>query len=102
LTFDLLSSIDSGLTQFCVFLPKNLKSSSMKKYTRIIVLLCVLIAGGLLINSCGSGKISITPDEAKSIAEEVYIYGYPLLTMEYTKRVMTNVEEPGTNLAPVG
>jgi hypothetical protein len=42
-----------------------------------------------------SKKISISPDEAKSIAEEVYIYGYPLVTMEYTKRVMTNVETPG-------
>ena len=36
---------------------------------------------------------ALTPSEAKTIAEEVYIYGYPLITMEMTRRVMTNVSE---------
>jgi hypothetical protein len=26
---------------------------------------------------------SLTPNEAKAIAEEAYVYGYPLVTMEY-------------------
>jgi hypothetical protein len=37
-----------------------------------------------------------------SIATEVYIYGYPLITMEMTRRVLTNVAAPGAQKAPVG
>ena len=31
-----------------------------------------------------------------------YVYGYPLVTMEYTRRVMTNVPKPEGKLAPMG
>jgi len=44
----------------------------------------------------------ITPAEAKAIAEDAYIYGYSLVTMEYTRRVMTNVREPEGTRAPMG
>jgi hypothetical protein len=37
-----------------------------------------------------------------SIAKDAYIYGYPLVTMEMTKRVMTNVSKASEKLAPVG
>jgi hypothetical protein len=74
----------------------------MKNRKTFLSIVCLSILLALLTNSCGSKKSIINPDEAKSIAEEVYIYGYPLITMEYTKRVMTNVEEAGTKLAPVG
>src|SRR5262249_32346217 len=40
--------------------------------------------------------------EAHKIGVEVYIYGYPLVTMEMTRRVMTNVAEPNGKLAPMG
>jgi len=33
---------------------------------------------------------------------EAYIYGYPLVTMEITRRVMTNVEKPEGTRAPMG
>jgi len=33
---------------------------------------------------------------------EAYVYGYPLVTMEMTRRVMTNVEKPGGTRAPMG
>jgi hypothetical protein len=45
---------------------------------------------------------ALTADEAKAIAEEAYIYGYPLVTMEYTRRVLTNVAEPQGTHAPMG
>jgi len=33
---------------------------------------------------------------------DAYIYAYPLVTMEYTRRVMTNVDKPGRSKAPMG
>lgn len=33
---------------------------------------------------------------------EAYIYGYPLVTMEMTRRIMTNVREPEGTRAPMG
>jgi hypothetical protein len=45
---------------------------------------------------------TLVPEEAKAIATEAYIYGYPLITMEYTRRVITNVSEPKGTKAPMG
>lgn len=36
------------------------------------------------------------------IALEAYVYAYPLVTMEYTRRVLTNVAEPQGTKAPMG
>ena len=36
------------------------------------------------------------------IATDAYIYGYPLVTIEMTRRVMTNVAEPKSTKAPMG
>src|SRR5262247_1839471 len=44
----------------------------------------------------------LTEDEARSLAIEAYIYGYPLVTMEMTRRVTTNVERPEGAHAPMG
>src|SRR5262250_2209573 len=40
--------------------------------------------------------------EAREVAIEGYIYAYPLITMELTRRVMTNVEKPEATRAPMG
>jgi hypothetical protein len=40
--------------------------------------------------------------EARAIAIESYIYAYPLVTMEMTRRVMTNVAVPDGSRAPMG
>jgi hypothetical protein len=40
--------------------------------------------------------------EALEVAIDAYIYGYPLVTMEYTRRVSTNVAEPSGSSAPMG
>jgi hypothetical protein len=37
-----------------------------------------------------------------AISTEAYIYGYPLVTMEMTRRVMTNVAKPEGTRAPMG
>ncbi len=44
----------------------------------------------------------ITEKEALETGIEAYIYGYPLVTMEMTRRVMTNVEKPEATRAPMG
>ena len=40
--------------------------------------------------------------EAVPLAIEAYIYGYPLVTMEMTRRVLTNFEKPEAKGAPIG
>lgn len=40
--------------------------------------------------------------EALPDAVDAYIYGYPLVTMEMTRRVLTNVEKPDAKAAPMG
>ena len=40
--------------------------------------------------------------EAVPAGVEAYVYGYPLVTMEMTRRVMTNVEKPEGTRAPMG
>jgi len=40
--------------------------------------------------------------EARETAIDAYIYGYPLVTMEMTRRVMTNVATPTGTHAPMG
>lgn len=40
--------------------------------------------------------------EEFAVAQDAYIYGYPLVTMEYTRRIMTNVASPVGNRAPMG
>jgi hypothetical protein len=59
----------------------------------------LVIAAGLL-SICPAG--AITPEEAAAIGVDAYVYGYPLVTMEMTRRVMTNVPAPEGTRAPMG
>ena len=40
--------------------------------------------------------------EAREIAVDAYVYAYPLVTMEMTRRVLTNVAKPEGTKAPMG
>jgi len=40
--------------------------------------------------------------EARELAIEGYIYAYPLVTMEITRRVSTNIDKPAGSKAPMG
>jgi hypothetical protein len=40
--------------------------------------------------------------EAVALATEAYVYAYPLVTMEMTRRIMTNVAKPEGTRAPMG
>ena len=41
-------------------------------------------------------------EEAVSTATDAYIYGYPLVTMDMTRRQLTNVATPDAAHAPMG
>ncbi|RIK69279.1 MAG: hypothetical protein DCC65_00615 [Planctomycetota bacterium] len=65
----------------------------------------LLIIGAALmgaIASTSAGGAEIAPAEAQQLGVDAYIYGYPLVTMEYTRRVMTNVVRPEGTRAPMG
>jgi hypothetical protein len=58
------------------------------------------VAGGA--TGRAEGKGSLTEGEALKLGTEAYVYGYPLVTMEMTRRVLTNVAEPDRGHAPMG
>src|SRR5262245_46303932 len=45
---------------------------------------------------------ALSEEEAFKLGTEAYVYGYPLITMEMTRRVMTNAATPKDNHAPMG
>lgn len=44
----------------------------------------------------------LSDEEAFKLGTDAYVYGYPLVTMEITRRVMTNVASPQGTHAPMG
>ncbi|MHB2169103.1 DUF1254 domain-containing protein [Alsobacter sp. R-9] len=44
----------------------------------------------------------VVDTEEFAIATDAYVYGYPLVTMELTRRVITNVEKPVGTRGPMG
>jgi hypothetical protein len=63
------------------------------------------LALGFLIAGCGSTS-KVTQDvktvASYETAKDAYIYAYPLITMEMTRRVSTNVVAPAETFAPMG
>lgn len=60
------------------------------------------LASLVLLTSALSARAGENVLEAVPAGVEAYIYGYPLVTMEMTRRVMTNVEKPAATRAPMG
>ena len=51
----------------------------------------------------GSGLTQVPETTERDLAIEAYIFGYPLVTMEMTRRVMTNATKPDASLrGPMG
>jgi hypothetical protein len=68
--------------------------------------LALVCAGALGLNGCNSKPAEttsggLTPTEATSIATDAYVYGYPLVSVEMTRRVGTNTEKPVGVHAPI-
>jgi hypothetical protein len=65
------------------------------------VLAAVAVAGpGIAFEGGFSDLVSGTEDFG--VAVDAYIYGYPMVTMEYTRRIMTNVAAAEGTRAPMG
>jgi hypothetical protein len=50
----------------------------------------------------GQSQAELSEKQATEIGTEVYIYGYPLVTMEMTRRVTTNAADPAGLRGPMG
>lgn len=57
---------------------------------------------GLFSLSAGARADALTPDEAKEIATDAYIYGYSLITTEVTRVQMSNVPKVEGFTGPTG
>jgi len=69
----------------------------------LIAGLCALGFGTAILASAPNVAQDKTREqEAKAIGVEAYIFGYPLVTMEMTRRVMTNTATPEGTHAPMG
>lgn len=70
---------------------------------RTILIRCVLnaAAAGMLL-AAGAVQAREHVFAALPAGVDAYIYGYPLVTMEMTRRVMTNVANPTATRAPMG
>jgi hypothetical protein len=76
----------------------------MKSNIRFLPVVCPVL---LLTYLCGCNKTATEaqrpdPKEAVSVATEAYIYGYPLVTMDMTRKQLTNVAMADAAHAPVG
>lgn len=73
-------------------------SGSLK--TPIIVLACATILS--ISSHTMADQTLLSAQQISETAIDAYIYGYPLVTMEITRRIMTNVEKPEGTRAPMG
>jgi hypothetical protein len=78
----------------------------MKRVTVLLTLLVFMAAGMFACSReqapAPAQKAAAPAEDLAAIATEAYIYGYPLVTMEMTRRALTNVAKPEGKLAPMG
>ena len=78
----------------------------MKRRLAALAAFCLPIL--FFVASCATSDGGSSSPEAKQprsqeeIATDAYIYGYPLVTMEMTRRISTNVAKPVGTRAPMG
>jgi hypothetical protein len=63
-----------------------------------ILLGCLALPAG----SAQTQESTMTAADAATLGVEAYIYGYPLVTMEFTRRIMTNVATTQGTRGPMG
>jgi hypothetical protein len=78
---------------------KSLKPTKRRFYYRALIA-SLSAATVFMMSSMSQAKENVF--EAIPHGVEAYIYGYPLVTMEMTRRVFSNVEKPEGARAPMG
>jgi hypothetical protein len=73
-------------------------------YVKGIGVLLVSAMMASMVSGCGDDRPATdsTDSDLAAIAQEAYVYAYPLVTMEYTRRALTNTVEPRGTTAPMG
>jgi len=73
---------------------------------KLRITLCLVLGLGSVLTGCSKSNTTTTSkpgvEEAVSDAVDAYIYGYPLVTMDMTRKQITNVSVPDDRHAPVG
>jgi hypothetical protein len=82
----------------------TLHSSTRARLRGRTTIAAVMLVSLLPMSACGKAQAEKKPlpKNAAGIAVDAYIYGYPLVTMDQTRRVMTNVATAGEKRAPMG
>lgn len=73
----------------------------MVRILRSLSVAGLALLAAVSLTSCKS-KSDLKVEDAVSIATDAYIYGYPLVTMDMTRKRLTNVAVPGEANAPMG
>jgi len=71
-------------------------------FSLVLALAATGCAGQQTPHGAAPGTAAENEQELYESAIDAYLYGYPLVTMELTRRVMTNVEAPDVHRAPMG
>lgn len=78
------------------------KMSYLPSILLMLFVLLLFLAIPSMKASADQKTIPLNEQEAETILIEAYIYGYPLITMDMTRRVMTNIVVPEDHKAPMG
>jgi hypothetical protein len=74
----------------------------MHKLLSGVLFLGIITVATIAVAIPQASTSQLTEDEASKLGVEAYVYGYPLVTMEMTRRVMTNTATPKDNHATMG
>lgn len=82
--------------------PRKLKEEWMTTRAVAAAVMAGIVAVMLAASAGAQPGGKLTENDAVAMGTEAYIYGYPLVTMEMTRRVLTNVEAPEGLKTPMG
>ena len=76
----------------------------MKSKLCMLLISCALVLDLAACSSSSNGSTTQAAGTQQAVADavDVYVYGYPLVTMDMTRRQMTNVAAPDGGHAPMG
>ncbi|MFA5331812.1 MAG: DUF1254 domain-containing protein [Methanoregula sp.] len=84
-----------------------MKRTSVFVFISAVVIFLAAVFAGCTSHDTGNAASpatntsSLTQEEAEQIGTDVYVYAYPLVTMEMTRKILTNVKVPdATGRAP--